>query len=147
MWTDCSASVCSIPGDMRAIQGFRFDTDARHGVTSLNGPCCQLPSSQLRKLMCKGASDRPCWHDAKCGCGCRFVVVVEKDAVFQRLVEEGFCGATDSILVTAKGMPDLCTRVFLQILTTFYPTLMSVAGERHQEQLSLSSRASFRSNS
>ena len=70
-------------------------------------------------------------------------MVVEKDAVFQRLVEEGFCGATDSILVTAKGMPDLCTRAFLQVLTSFFPKLMSVAGERPQEELSLSNMASF----
>ena len=74
---------------------------------------------------------------ARCkGClWCSFVVVVEKDAVFQRLVEEGFCGATNSILVTAKGMPDLCTRAFLQVLTSFYPTLRSVAGEHPQQQL------------
>ena len=36
VWTDCSGSVCSIPGDMRAIQGFQFGTDARHGITSLH---------------------------------------------------------------------------------------------------------------
>ena len=44
----------------------------------------------------------------------RFLVVVEKDAVFERLVEdrvwEGIAGG--AVLVTARGMPDLATRAF-----------------------------------
>nr|AKI32380.1 meiotic protein [Watanabea reniformis] len=51
----------------------------------------------------------------------RFIVVLEKDAVFQRLAEERFSEATDSILVTAKGMPDLATRFFLKGLTSAFP--------------------------
>ena len=43
-----------------------------------------------------------------------FLIVVEKDAVFERLVEdrvwEGICGG--AVLVTARGMPDLATRAF-----------------------------------
>ena len=58
----------------------------------------------------------------------RFVVVVEKDAVFQRLAAEGFPEATSSILVTARGMPDFATRFFLQMLAEGCPHLVFVAG-------------------
>ena len=47
-------------------------------------------------------------------CNSQFVIIVEKDAVFQQLVEqrvweriEGGC-----VVVTARGMPDLATRAF-----------------------------------
>lgn len=56
------------------------------------------------------------------------MVIVEKDAVFQRLVEEDFSTATNSILVTAKGMPDLATRLFLQLLSQAFPDLIVAAG-------------------
>lgn len=62
----------------------------------------------------------------------RFLVVVEKDAVFQRLVDEGFAAATGSILVTAKGMPDLATRAFLQALMASAPHLVCVGGKLAQ---------------
>ena len=58
----------------------------------------------------------------------RFIVILEKDAVFQRLVEERFCEATRSILVTAKGMPDLATRAFLKGLTAAFPRIPLTAG-------------------
>lgn len=58
----------------------------------------------------------------------RFVIIVEKDAVFQRLAAEGFPEATSSILVTARGMPDFATRFFLQMLAEGCPHLVFVAG-------------------
>ena len=56
------------------------------------------------------------------------MVIVEKDAVFQRLVEDGFAEQTGTILVTAKGMPDMATRVFLHFLCTALPHLHQFAG-------------------
>lgn len=56
------------------------------------------------------------------------MVVVEKDAVFQRLVEDGFAEQTGTILVTAKGMPDMATRAFLHFLCTALPHLQHFAG-------------------
>ncbi|DBA85877.1 TPA: hypothetical protein ACH3X1_005427 [Trebouxia sp. C0004] len=53
----------------------------------------------------------------------QYIVVVEKDAIFQRLVEDGFCNLASSIIVTAKGMPDLSTRVFLRQLHEAFPQL------------------------
>lgn len=56
-------------------------------------------------------------------------MVIEKDAIFQRLVEDGFAEHVRGILVTAKGMPDRATRAFLQALTTALPHLRPVAGD------------------
>ncbi|KAL0022978.1 hypothetical protein WJX79_000837 [Trebouxia sp. C0005] len=53
----------------------------------------------------------------------QYILVVEKDAIFQRLVEDGFCNLAPSIMLTAKGMPDLSTRVFLRQLHEAFPQL------------------------
>ncbi len=45
-----------------------------------------------------------------------FVLVIEKDAVFNRLAEDHFYDYVPSILVTAKGQPDMATREFLRKL-------------------------------
>ncbi|WBW72025.1 DSB-forming protein Rec12/Spo11 [Schizosaccharomyces osmophilus] len=49
-----------------------------------------------------------------------WVLVVEKEAVFQTLVERGL---EDTILITAKGFPDLSTRKFLLEITKYLPEL------------------------
>jgi len=45
-----------------------------------------------------------------------YVLVVEKDAIFQRLVREKYWSSENAILVTAKGMPDRATRRFIRRL-------------------------------
>ena len=45
-----------------------------------------------------------------------YVLVVEKDAIFQRLNREEFWKRENCILVTAKGMPDRATRRFIRRL-------------------------------
>ncbi len=45
-----------------------------------------------------------------------FVLVIEKDAVFQRLAEDRFFNYVPAILVTASGQPDMATRVFVKRL-------------------------------
>ncbi len=47
-----------------------------------------------------------------------FVLVVEKECIFQRLAEDGFFKSHPCILVTAKGMPDIATRAFVWRLHT-----------------------------
>ncbi len=42
------------------------------------------------------------------------VLVIEKDAVFNRLAEDQFYDYIPSIIVTAKGQPDMATRMFLK---------------------------------
>jgi len=43
----------------------------------------------------------------------RYILVVEKDCIFQRLNEDRLADRLPMVLVTAKGMPDLATRAFL----------------------------------
>jgi meiotic recombination protein SPO11 len=51
------------------------------------------------------------------------ILVVEKDAVFQRLAEDALHLRLPTILVTARGMPDLATRVALARLHAALPAL------------------------
>ena len=44
-------------------------------------------------------------------------------AIFQRLIEDDFCDLVPSILITAKGMPDMATRVMLWHLHAAMPQL------------------------
>jgi meiotic recombination protein SPO11 len=42
-----------------------------------------------------------------------FVLVAEKDAVFTRLLQDGFCEKYACVLITSKGYPDVATRLLL----------------------------------
>jgi len=53
--------------------------------------------------------------DARC------VLVIEKDAVFNRLLQERACERLHAVALTARGMPDLATRALLQRLTAELP--------------------------
>ena len=59
----------------------------------------------------------------------RCIVVVEKDAVFQRLLDDRFHELTQAVVVTAKGMPDVATRAFLHALHVWAPSIPFFAGE------------------
>jgi meiotic recombination protein SPO11 len=47
-----------------------------------------------------------------------FVLLVEKDAAFMRLAEDRFYRKYPCIIITAKGQPDVATRLFLKKLRT-----------------------------
>ena len=47
---------------------------------------------------------------ATCRCSARYILIIEKDAIFQRLTEDRLCDRLPCVLVTAKGLPDLATR-------------------------------------
>lgn len=47
-----------------------------------------------------------------------YVLVIEKDAVFERLVSEKCFERLPAVLVTARGFPDIATRKFLHLLKT-----------------------------
>ncbi|XP_063976996.1 meiotic recombination protein SPO11 isoform X2 [Diachasmimorpha longicaudata] len=47
------------------------------------------------------------------------LVIIEKDAVFQRLLEEDCTHKMNCILVTGKGYPDAATRKFVKMLIEF----------------------------
>ena len=46
----------------------------------------------------------------------KFVLLVEKDAAFMRLAEDRFYNRFPCIIITAKGQPDVATRLFLSKL-------------------------------
>eukprot|EP00798_Chlamydomonas_sp_ICE-L_P008553 gene8553-33986_t len=51
------------------------------------------------------------------------VQVIEKDAVFQRLVEDRIFNQLPCVVVTSKGMPDLATRAFCAHLLQSCPLI------------------------
>ncbi|KAG6486966.1 meiotic recombination protein SPO11-2-like [Zingiber officinale] len=53
----------------------------------------------------------------------RYIIIVEKDAIFQRLAEDRFFNQIPSIIITAKGYPDIATRFFVHRLSRTFPLL------------------------
>ncbi|KAM7492775.1 hypothetical protein LguiA_035696 [Lonicera macranthoides] len=46
----------------------------------------------------------------------QYILVVEKESVFQRLANDGFCKRNRCIVITGRGYPDVPTRRFLRLL-------------------------------
>uniref|UniRef100_A0A8C9DD59 Meiotic recombination protein SPO11 n=1 Tax=Prolemur simus TaxID=1328070 RepID=A0A8C9DD59_PROSS len=64
----------------------------------------------------------------------KFVLIVEKDATFQRLLDDNFCNKmSPCIMVTGKGVPDLNTRLLVKKLwDTFHtPVFTLVDADPH----------------
>ncbi|OVA16955.1 Spo11/DNA topoisomerase VI [Macleaya cordata] len=57
----------------------------------------------------------------------RYIIVVEKHAIFQRLAEDCIFSQIPSILITAKGYPDIATRFLLHRLSRAFPNLPILA--------------------
>ena len=55
-----------------------------------------------------------------------YALVVEKDAVFDRLRRERVWERVPLVLVTAKGFPDLATRAFLKGIQTRFPSITTL---------------------
>ncbi|XP_065858362.1 meiotic recombination protein SPO11-2 isoform X1 [Euphorbia lathyris] len=53
----------------------------------------------------------------------RYIIVVEKHAIFQRLAEDRIFNQIPSILITAKGYPDIATRFLLHRMSRSFPEL------------------------
>ena len=53
----------------------------------------------------------------------RFILVVEKETVFKRLLEEELDTMVPVVLVSGRGYPDVSTRVFMQRLASAFPAL------------------------
>ncbi|KAK9939796.1 hypothetical protein M0R45_016482 [Rubus argutus] len=46
----------------------------------------------------------------------KYILVVEKESVFQRLADDQFCNSNHCIVITGRGYPDISTRRFLGLL-------------------------------
>ena len=57
-------------------------------------------------------------------CTARYLLVIEKDAIFQALTQDRLFDGLPCVMVTAKGMPDLATRAFCSKLVDACPGLM-----------------------
>ncbi|WOK94930.1 hypothetical protein Cni_G03635 [Canna indica] len=57
----------------------------------------------------------------------RYIIIVEKDAIFQRLAEDHFFNQIPCILITAKGYPDMATRFLLHRLSQTFPDMSILA--------------------
>ncbi|KAM2779518.1 hypothetical protein COP1_014780 [Malus domestica] len=57
----------------------------------------------------------------------RYIIVVEKHAIFQRLVEDRVFNQIPSILITARGYPDIATRILLHRMRRAFPDLPMLA--------------------
>ncbi|GAV76132.1 TP6A_N domain-containing protein [Cephalotus follicularis] len=57
----------------------------------------------------------------------RYIIVVEKHAIFQRLAEDGVFNHIPSIIITAKGYPDIATRFLLHRMSRAFPELPILA--------------------
>ena len=55
-----------------------------------------------------------------------YALVVEKDAVFDRLRRERIWERVPLVLVTAKGFPDLATRAFLKGIQNRFPSVTTL---------------------
>ncbi|CAL0314517.1 unnamed protein product [Lupinus luteus] len=53
----------------------------------------------------------------------RYIIIVEKHAIFQRLTEDRFFHQIPSILITAKGYPDMATRFLVHRISRVFPDL------------------------
>ncbi|XP_057968460.1 meiotic recombination protein SPO11-2 isoform X2 [Malania oleifera] len=57
----------------------------------------------------------------------RYIIVVEKHAIFHRLAEDCIFNTIPSILITARGYPDIATRFLLHRMSRAFPDLPILA--------------------
>ncbi|XP_010418437.1 PREDICTED: meiotic recombination protein SPO11-2-like [Camelina sativa] len=57
----------------------------------------------------------------------RYIIIVEKHAIFHRLVEDRVFNHIPCVFITAKGYPDIATRFFVHRLSTTFPDLPILA--------------------
>lgn len=115
-WIDCCASGCkALPGDCNTILNYCFKTAAQY-IVVVEKDVSMSSSQWLQQL-------RLSFEQAAKHCSGMVSKHFVLQAIFQRLVDDCFYDLAPSIIVTAKGMPDLATRVFLWQLHTAFPQL------------------------
>ena len=56
-------------------------------------------------------------------CTARYLLIIEKDAIFQALTQDKLFEQLPCVLVTAKGMPDVATRAFCSHIMSAFPSM------------------------
>eukprot|EP00698_Gefionella_okellyi_P024931 TRINITY_DN8953_c0_g1_i2.p1 TRINITY_DN8953_c0_g1~~TRINITY_DN8953_c0_g1_i2.p1 ORF type:complete len:383 (+),score=38.44 TRINITY_DN8953_c0_g1_i2:56-1204(+) len=87
------------------------------------GGCVQMKVNGLTvncKKVCSGGMPIPgdvFNQTIQCESDARYIIVIEKDGIFERLMEDRFFEQVPAILITAKGFPDMATRWMLRFLS------------------------------
>ena len=56
--------------------------------------------------------------------GARYLIIIEKEGVFRRFCEDGFCKDLPCIIVTGCGYPDVATRALVHVISIKFPYLI-----------------------
>lgn len=99
----CPRESLGVVAASRGSMTGSFSLVTDEGLVSMEGHVHSIPGSPEECMSMRFAESRA-----------RFIVVVEKDTVFSRLVDDGFVQLLPSILITARGFPDLATRALVQ---------------------------------
>jgi len=83
----------------------------------------QSSSLSIVQKQNKTKSDRDLELVMQIGEDTKYVLVIEKEGVFTRLVEERFFLKVPCIMITGCGFPDIATRALVSTLTKFFPNL------------------------
>uniref|UniRef100_UPI00358FF562 meiotic recombination protein SPO11 n=1 Tax=Myxine glutinosa TaxID=7769 RepID=UPI00358FF562 len=98
----CTSKGC-VAGDLRYIENNGAHVDCN---SSANGVLISTQVEGIQYMSSKA----------------QFVLVVEKDATFQKLLDDGFCVKMHPcILITGKGVPDVNTRLLLHKISNAFP--------------------------
>jgi meiotic recombination protein SPO11 len=95
-------------GDIQLLNAMDATTQW-NGRTYQGEQGCPIAADWLRPAQQRSFSIHPV-TTATC------ILVVEKEGIYQRLVQDGFCRRYNCILITGKGFPDFATRACLRAL-------------------------------
>ncbi|KAG2425773.1 hypothetical protein HXX76_013398 [Chlamydomonas incerta] len=111
-WLDCATAGPAgrpLPGDLAAIGRLGLQLTAGYGAGASTA----------------GSAASAGGGGGGGGAGV-YLVVVEKDAAFQRLAEDRLWERLPCVLITAKGFPDVATRAFAARLAAAFPAMQPV---------------------
>ncbi|EFJ47521.1 hypothetical protein VOLCADRAFT_105081 [Volvox carteri f. nagariensis] len=107
-WEWVGPSGRALPGDMATI--------ARFGLQLMSPAAAAAAAAGGSAAAAAAAGGSGGGSGGSC-----YLLVVEKDAVFQRLAEDRIWDHLPCVLLTARGMPDLATRAFAARLAASFP--------------------------
>lgn len=122
-WVDCAAlgmAGHAIPGELAAVERLSFRCARGGGWCAGHWIDCRqrawpLPNAHpARSRRGDGGPPTANLHKPPAPrVSARYILVVEKDCIFQRLAEDRLHERLPLVMVTAKGQPDIATRAFL----------------------------------
>uniref|UniRef100_A0AAF5PII0 DNA topoisomerase (ATP-hydrolyzing) n=1 Tax=Wuchereria bancrofti TaxID=6293 RepID=A0AAF5PII0_WUCBA len=110
----CINRICCWLG-VDPTSGYLFQLSSGHGLVIGQLKICRstgITDCSLKATLIDDFSDANLFTTAQC------ILVVEKDATFQKLIGEGFLKLfPNTLLVTGRGYPDIATRILLNKLS------------------------------